>query len=69
MVKNSYHNDTPSPSDQEMRDANVFFNKYGAYLLIAGSIIYLVLLIAGLIAEMFDIQTILDWWIWSPSGN
>ena len=27
------------------------------------------LLITGLIAEIFDIESILHWWIWSPPGS
>ncbi len=46
-----------------------FFDKYRDYLIIGGLAAYLVLLIIGVIAEIFDIQSILDWWIWRPPGK
>jgi hypothetical protein len=57
-------------SDQEeIRSSNDFINKYGSSLFIAPIVIYIVLLVTGLMAELFDIQPILDWWIWSPPGR
>ncbi len=53
----------------EMMDSNEshgFFDKYGAYLVMSGLIIYVILLAIGTFAEIFKIQSILDWWIWSP---
>jgi hypothetical protein len=41
----------------------------GQKLLWAGLFVYLVLLIRGVIAEIFDIEPILDWWIWRPPGK
>ncbi|HXX81836.1 MAG TPA: hypothetical protein VEI46_09815 [Thermodesulfovibrionales bacterium] len=46
-----------------------FFDKYGAYLIMGGLIFYVVLLAIGTFAEIFNIQSILDWWIWSPPGR
>jgi hypothetical protein len=46
-----------------------FFNKYGPVLFLIGFLIYIALLITGTIAEIFDIQPILDWWIWRPPGR
>ena len=46
-----------------------FFDKYGAYLIMGGLIIYVILLAIGTFAEIFKIQSILDWWIWSPWGR
>jgi len=48
---------------------NSFFDKYGAYLIMGGLIIYVILLAIGTFAEIFNIQSILDWWIWSPPGR
>lgn len=36
---------------------------------LAGFFVYLVLLIIGVVAEVFKIQSILDWWIWKPPGK
>jgi hypothetical protein len=46
-----------------------FWNKYGDYIIIGGLAAYLVLLTIGVVAEIFDIQWILDWWIWRPPGK
>ena len=48
---------------------NGFFDRYGPYLVLGGLIIYVILLAIGTIAEIFNIQSILDWWIWSPPGK
>jgi hypothetical protein len=48
---------------------NSFPAKYGPYLIMGGLIIYVILLTIGTIAEIFNIQSILDWWIWSPPGK
>ncbi|MBF0274814.1 MAG: hypothetical protein HQK84_06245 [Nitrospinae bacterium] len=32
-------------------------------------VIYITLLGIGTIAELFDIESILDWWIWRPPGK
>ncbi|GAB4486099.1 MAG: hypothetical protein OHK006_13380 [Thermodesulfovibrionales bacterium] len=36
---------------------------------LAGFVVYLVLLTIGVVAEVFKIQSILDWWIWKPPGK
>lgn len=69
VEKNSKNKGNPSPSEQDIKTSNGFFGNYGVYLFIAGFLIYLAVLITGLIAEIFDIQTILDWWIWRPPGR
>ncbi|HET6514518.1 MAG TPA: hypothetical protein VFG09_05105 [Thermodesulfovibrionales bacterium] len=46
-----------------------FFDRYGPPIVLAGIVIYLALLITGVIAEIFKIQSILDWWIWRPPGK
>jgi hypothetical protein len=57
-------------SDQEeISSSNGFIDKYGSSLFISFIVIYIVLLVTGVIAELFDIQPILDWWIWSPPGR
>jgi len=50
-------------------EKNGFFDKYGAYLIMGGLIIYVILLAIGTFAEIFKIQSVLDWWIWSPPGK
>lgn len=41
-----------------------FFDKHGSQLVLAGLIIYVVLLAIGTFADIFKIQWILDWWLW-----
>jgi hypothetical protein len=46
-----------------------FFSRYGGNIVIAVLILYLILLLTGTIAEIFHIDSILDWWIWRPMGK
>lgn len=46
-----------------------FFSKHGPAIFLAAFVIYLILLVIGVVAEIFDIQPILDWWIWRPPGK
>ncbi len=48
---------------------NGLFERYGAYMTLGGLILYVILLAIGTFAETFKIQSILDWWIWSPPGR
>ena len=53
----------------DLSDSHGFFDKYGAFLVMGGLVIYVILLAIGTFAEIFKIQSILDWWIWSPMGK
>ena len=57
------------PTQETLTGENGLFDKYGAYLIMGGLIIYVILLAIGTFAEIFKIQSILDWWIWSPQGR
>jgi len=46
-----------------------FFIKYGSVIAMTAVVGYMVLLGIGVFAEIFKIQWILDWWIWSPPGK
>ena len=46
-----------------------FFAKHGATVIAAVFLGYLALLATGVVAEVFKIQSILDWWIWRPPGK
>jgi hypothetical protein len=46
-----------------------FFRKHWDVMFVVALLLYLALLITGLIAEIFDIESILHWWIWSPPGS
>lgn len=46
-----------------------FFQKHGSTIFLVGFIGYFILFLIGVIAEIFKIQSILDWWIWRPPGK
>ncbi len=46
-----------------------FFRKHGPTIGLVVLVGYVILLGIGVIAEVFKIQWILDWWIWSPPGK
>jgi len=56
----------PDPEQESLTVKNGFFDKYGPYLVMGGLILYVILLAIGTFAEVFKIQSILDWWIWRP---
>jgi hypothetical protein len=41
-----------------------FFSKYGPNIVLGVFILYVVLLAIGTIADIFKIQSVLDWWLW-----
>lgn len=59
----------PGSERKGLDDKKGFFDKYGVYLIMGGLVIYVILLAIGTFAEIFKIQSILDWWIWSPPGR
>ncbi len=46
-----------------------FWDKYGQKVIMGVIAAYLLLLFVGVMAELFDIQSVLDWWIWRPPGK
>jgi len=69
MKKNKSENVISGTPKRSLSERIGFFDKYGAYLIMGGLIFYVVLLAIGTFAEIFNIQSILDWWIWSPPGR
>jgi hypothetical protein len=55
------------PIEEAAEGTHGFFDKYGPQLLLVVLVLYVILLAIGTFAEVFKIQSILDWWIWSPS--
>jgi hypothetical protein len=55
-----------APEKQPATEDGGFFEKYGATILLAVFVMYVILLGIGTFAEVFKIQSILDWWIWRP---
>ncbi len=68
-MKTKKGRDENIPSESRDPESSGFFSKYGANLVLAGLVIYVVLLAIGVFAEVFKIQSILDWWIWRPVGK
>ena len=58
-----------SEEGEELKGLRGFFRKHGSTIGLAVLIGYVILLGIGVIAEVFKIQSILDWWIWSPPGR
>ena len=60
--------DTLKENPEELRPQGIkgFFGKHGAEIGLAVFVIYLILLLIGVTAEIFRIQWILDWWIFQP---
>jgi hypothetical protein len=69
-VEQTQHENSPEQgSELPQTGMKEFFMKYGPVLVTAVLICYIILLGIGLFAEVFKIQWILDWWIWSPPGK
>jgi len=69
MNKDKKEDTIPETGPHTVSEKNGLFDKYGAYLIMGGLIIYVIFLAIGTFAEIFKIQSILDWWIWSPWGR
>lgn len=64
-------NNDPQAAETEQDTGGIkgFFKKHGPEIGLAVLIIYVILLGIGTIAEVFEIQSILDWWIFRPPGR
>lgn len=69
MNKHNRDNSVPKAPHQTAGEKKGFLDKYGAYMIMGGLVLYVILLAIGTFAEIFKIQSILDWWIWSPPGK
>lgn len=54
--------------DQE-RTEDTFWSRHGANIGLVVLIIYVILLAIGTAAEIFEIDSILNWWIFRPPGR
>lgn len=55
--------------EQELTGIRGFFKKHGPEIGLVVLILYVILLGIGTIAEVFEIQWILDWWIFRSPGR
>jgi hypothetical protein len=58
-----------SPEEKKAERPASFWDRYGRNVLLAGMVLYVILLLTGTIAEVFHIDSILNWWIWRPVGK
>jgi hypothetical protein len=69
-VKRSQERKLPNvPTEDPGLAGQGFLKKQGPTIGLVALFLYVVLLGIGVIAEVFKIQWILDWWIWSPPGK
>jgi hypothetical protein len=62
-------NQSVSVDEKDLSGIRGFFRKHGSTIGLVVLVGYVILLGIGVIAEVFKIQWILDWWIWSPPGK
>ena len=56
-------------ADESRSGLRGYLATYGPIIGMVVLIGYLVLLGIGVFAEVFKVQSILDWWIWTPPGK
>lgn len=61
--------DIESKSNNEEGKADTFWGRNGANIGLAVLVLYVILLMIGTVAEIFNIDSILDWWIFRPPGR
>lgn len=69
MKESGQARESNASEQQTKEEPTGFFHTYGPILFLIGFVAYLILLTIGVIAEIFDIESILDWWIWRPPGK
>ena len=62
-------NSAGQSADESGPGARGYLAAYGPAIGMVVLICYLILLGIGVFAEVFKIQSILDWWIWTPPGK
>lgn len=65
--KSGHHVET-GITGEEQRE-NTFWSRHGANIGLVALVIYVILLAIGTAAEIFDIESILNWWIFRPPGR
>lgn len=55
--------------EEELTGTRGFFKKHGPEIGLAVLVLYVILLGIGTMAEVFEIQWILDWWIFRSPGR
>ncbi len=68
-MEKSETQDNQSVDEKDLSGISGFLRKHGSTIGLVVLVGYVILLGIGVIAEVFKIQWILDWWIWSPPGK
>lgn len=58
-----------APPGGKPEEGGGFFRRHGSQIFLAVLILYVILLGIGVFAEVFKVQSILDWWIWRAPGS
>ena len=61
--------DVEDKSPEEENRADTFWGRNGANIGLAVLVLYVILLAIGTVAEIFNIDSILNWWIFRPPGR
>ncbi len=61
--------DVEDKSPEEESRADTFWGRNGANIGLAVLVLYVILLLIGTVAEIFNIDSILNWWIFRPPGR
>jgi hypothetical protein len=61
--------DVDNKSAEEESRSNTFWGRNGANIGLAVLVLYVILLVIGTVAEIFNIDSILNWWIFRPPGR
>ena len=54
---------------EQAETQDTFWKRHGADIGLAILVIYVILLAIGTVAEIFEIDSILNWWIFRPPGR
>jgi hypothetical protein len=61
--------DVEDKSLEKENRVDTFWGRNGANIGLAALVIYVILLLIGTVAEIFNIDSILNWWIFRPPGH
>lgn len=61
--------DVDNKSTQEESGAGTFWGRNGANIGLVVLVLYVIILLIGTVAEIFNIDSILNWWIFRPPGR
>lgn len=69
MVKAEEKTHPKAEAQEQPTGLRGFLHRRGADIFLAVLVVYVILLGIGVFAEVFKIQSILNWWIWRAPGS